>query len=98
MNQEHLLKVIVGPCATEKAQTMADKHRQIAFKVIQTATKPEIKQAVEMLFNVKVAAVRVVNVLGKKKRFGQIMGKRKDWKKAYVSLKEGFDINFATGE
>jgi len=98
MNQERLLKVIVAPCFTEKAQNMAEKNRQIAFKVATDATKAEIKGAVEMLFSVKVDAVRVINVMGKNKRFGQRLGKRKDWKKAYVSLKEGFDINFAGAE
>lgn|SRR3990167_1655620 len=95
MNQERLLKVILAPYSTEKSQRVADKYRQFVFKVLPCATKPEIKAAIEQLFSVKVEHVRVINVLGKTKRFAQRMGKRKDWKKAYVALKEGFDIHFA---
>lgn len=95
MNQERLMKVIVAPVITEKAQLVADKHHQIVFKVLPDACKNEIKAAVEQLFKVKVDAVRVANVKGKQKRFGQMQGKRKDWKKAYVSLAEGHDIKFS---
>ena len=97
-NQERLLQVIVAPQITEKATHVADKYQQIAFKVRRDATKPEIKAAVELVFKVEVEGVTVVNVQGKTKRAGRIMGRRSDWKKAYVSLKPGQEINFAAGE
>lgn len=94
MNQERLLKVLLGPHISEKSTMVAERHRQIVFKVIRDASKQEIKQAVEMLFDgVQVGSVRVSNVHGKQRRFGQIMGRRKSWKKAYVSLTAG-DIQF----
>lgn len=96
--QDRLLQVILAPQITEKATYIADKYQQIAFKVLPNATKPEIKAAVEMVFKVEVASVTVANVLGKSKRAGRRMGKRNDWKKAYVSLKPGQEINFAAGE
>ncbi len=98
MNQERLLQVILAPQITEKATHVADKHQQIAFKVRTDATKPEIKAAVELVFKVEVDGVTVANVKGKTKRAGRMMGRRKDWKKAYVSLKPGQEINFAAGE
>ena len=97
-NQERLLQILIAPQITEKATRIADKHQQIAFKVRTDATKPEIKAAVELAFKVEVLAVTVGNVEGKEKRAGRIMGRRKDWKKAYVSLKPGQEINFAAGE
>ncbi|MDX9950821.1 MAG: 50S ribosomal protein L23 [Methylophilaceae bacterium] len=97
-SQDRLLQVILAPQITEKATRIADKHQQIAFKVRTDASKPEIKAAVELVFKVEVDAVTVVNVGGKQKRAGRIMGRRKDWKKAYVSLKPGQEINFAAGE
>jgi large subunit ribosomal protein L23 len=96
--QDRLLQVILAPQITEKATRIADKYQQIAFKVRTDATKLEIKAAVEMVFKVEVDAVTVINVGGKEKRAGRIMGRRKDWKKAYVSLKPGQEINFAAGE
>jgi large subunit ribosomal protein L23 len=98
LSQERLLQVILAPQITEKATHVADKHQQIAFKVRPDATKPEIKAAVELVFKVEVDGVTVANVKGKTKRAGRIMGRRKDWKKAYVSLKPGQEINFAAGE
>ena len=98
MNQERLLKVLVGPHVSEKGTMLADKHNQIVFKVIPDATKLEVKKAVENLFKVEVDNVQVVNVRGKMKRTGQNWGKRKNWKKAYVSLKEGQDIDFIGAE
>ncbi len=98
LNQDRLLQVILAPQITEKATHVADKHQQIAFKVRTDATKPEIKAAVELVFKVEVDGVTVANVKGKTKRAGRIMGRRKDWKKAYVSLKPGQEINFAAGE
>ncbi|OIR04852.1 50S ribosomal protein L23 [mine drainage metagenome] len=96
--QDRLLQVILAPQITEKATYIADKYQQIAFKVRTDATKPEIKAAVELVFKVEVDKVAVINVGGKTKRAGKSMGKRKDWKKAYVSLKPGQEINFAAGE
>lgn len=96
--QDRLLQVILAPQITEKATYIADKNQQIAFKVRTDATKPEIKAAVELVFNVEVEKVAVINVAGKIKRAGKRMGKRNDWKKAYVSLKPGQEINFAAGE
>jgi large subunit ribosomal protein L23 len=97
-SQDRLLQVILAPQITEKATHVADKHQQIAFKVRTDASKPEIKAAVELVFKVEVEAVTVANVKGKTKRAGRVMGRRKDWKKAYVSLKPGQEINFAAGE
>ncbi|MDR2874604.1 MAG: 50S ribosomal protein L23 [Methylobacillus sp.] len=98
LKQDRLLQVIVAPQITEKATRVADKNQQIVFKVLPSATKPEIKAAVELVFKVEVQGVTVANVKGKTKRAGRVMGRRKDWKKAYVSLKPGQEINFAAGE
>lgn len=93
-NQERLLQIILKPHLSEKSALGGDKHRQFAFKVATNANKHEIKQATEMLFNVKVNTVTVCNVRGKVRRFKQMTGQRKGWKKAYVSLQEGYDIDF----
>jgi large subunit ribosomal protein L23 len=98
MNQDKLMTVLLAPHVSEKSTRVADKHRQYVFKVARSANKPSIKQAVELMFNVKVDAVRVCNVPGKIKRFGGTLGRRGDWKKAYVTLKTGFDINFMGAE
>jgi large subunit ribosomal protein L23 len=98
LNQERLMTVLVGPHVSEKATILAEKHNQICFKVRRDSSKKEIAQAVEMMFEVKVDGVQVANVRGKKKRFGQTMGKRNDWKKAYVTLAEGHDIDFMGAE
>jgi large subunit ribosomal protein L23 len=74
---------------------LADKHNQVAFRVLQDATKPEIKAAVEQLFKVKVESVQILNQKGRKKRFGRFSGRRSDVRKAYVSLAAGQEINFA---
>jgi large subunit ribosomal protein L23 len=95
--QEYLMNVLLSPIVSEKASTVADQHHQIAFKVLRSADKPMIKEAVELLFKVKVKAVRVCNVKGKSRRFRGTKGSLKDWKKAYVSLEDGYDIDF-TGE
>ena len=95
MNQERILQVLLAPHVSEKSTLAADAAGQHVFKVLPGATKIEIKQAVEQLFEVKVAQVRVMNVKGKTKRFGQRDGKRSDWRKAYVTLAEGQDIDFA---
>lgn len=98
MNEIRLYNVLLAPHTTEKSVLAAEKRRQVTFKVAVDATKTEIKQAVEKLFNVAVEAVRVANVQGKRKRFKQVSGVRSDWKKASVSLKEGHDINIAEFE
>ena len=95
MNQERILQVLVAPHISEKASLTADSNGQHVFKVVPGATKSEFKAAVEQLFEVKVAQVRVMNVKGKTKRFGQREGKRSDWRKAYVTLAQGQDIDFA---
>lgn len=98
MNQVRLMQVLRTPHISEKALRVADNQRQFVFKVLPNATKLEIKQAVELLFKVKVEQVQTVRVKGKQKNFGRIKGKRSDWKKAYVKLQEGFDINFRGNE
>ncbi len=97
MNQERLLKVLLGPVMSEKSANAADASRQFVFRVAPDATKPEIAAAVEMLFDVNVEKVQTINVKGKRKRFGRLAGKRKDWKKAVVRLAEGQDIDFGAG-
>jgi len=97
-NQERLMQVLLAPQVSEKATFIADKHEQVVFLVATDATKPEIKAAVELLFKVQVDAVQVSNLKGKKKRHGRFMGKRKDVRKAYVTLKPGQEINFVAGE
>lgn len=94
MNQERLLKVILGPVVSEKATLAADANGQYAFRVVPDANKLEIGRAVETLFNVKVDRVQILNVKGKQKRLGQRIGKRKDWRKAYVRLQAGQNIDF----
>ncbi|MDX5372676.1 MAG: 50S ribosomal protein L23 [Pseudomonadaceae bacterium] len=96
MNQERVFKVLVGPHISEKASVLADGKSQFVFKVATDATKLEIKKAVESLFSVKVAGVRTVNVQGKTKRTMRGLGKRNDWKKAYVSLQPGQDLDFTS--
>jgi large subunit ribosomal protein L23 len=98
MNQERLMTLLVSPHVSEKSTLVADQHRQFVFKVRTDATKPEIKKAVELMFKVEVQHVRSVNVHGKRKSFGRIRGRRSSWKKAYVSLKPGHDIDFLGGE
>jgi len=94
MNSERLTKIIVGPVVAEKASRVAENNNQVVLKVLPNANKLEIKQAVETLFDVKVSAVTTSNVKGKVKRTGRVLGKRSDWKKAYVTLAEGSDLNF----
>lgn len=96
MNQERVFKVLVGPHISEKASVLADGKSQFVFKVVVDATKLEIKKAVESLFSVKVDEVRTVNVQGKTKRTARGLGKRNDWKKAYVSLQAGQDLDFTS--
>jgi large subunit ribosomal protein L23 len=97
MNNERLMKVLLSPVVSKKSSIVADFNQQYTFRVATDATKREIAKAVEKLFEVEVERVQVVNIKGKTKRFGQINGKRSDWKKAYVRLKPGNDIDFAAG-
>ena len=93
--QERLMSVLLAPIISEKATFIADKHEQVVFRVVQDATKPEVKAAVELMFKVEVEKVQIANVMGKEKRFGRFVGRRRNWKKAYVCLKPGQEINFA---
>jgi len=95
MRTDRLMQVILAPIVTEKATFVAEKNQQIAFRVIADATKPEIKAAVELLFKVEVESVQVLNRKGKEKRFGRFVGRRRHERKAYVSLKDGQEINLA---
>ena len=94
-DQERLVNLLLAPTVSEKATKIADEHRQITFRVADDATKPEVKAAVELLFKVEVESVQIANVRGKTKRFGPYVGRRRNWKKAYVCLKPGQEINFA---
>jgi large subunit ribosomal protein L23 len=93
-HQERLMTVLQGPVFSEKSTLAAEQHNQVVFKVRTDATKAEIRAAVELLFEVKVDGVQVLNNRGKTKRFGQTRGRRVDWKKAYVRLAEGSQIDF----
>lgn len=96
MQNVRLAGIIKAPIISEKSTNAADQSNQFVFKVQKSATKQQIKQAVELMFNVEVDSVRVLNVKGKIKRFGRSLGKRSDWKKAYVRLQSGHNIEFAT--
>ncbi|QPK65680.1 50S ribosomal protein L23 [Methylomonas sp. LL1] len=96
MQQIKLASILTAPIVSEKSSNVADKSNQFVFKVAKTATKLQIKNAVELMFGVKVETVRVLNVKGKVKRFGRSLGKRSDWKKAYVKLQSGQNIELAT--
>ena len=98
MNKERLMNVILAPHVSEKATSCADTQNQHVFSVAKNANKLEVKKAIEKMFEVEVAEVKLLNIHGKLKRIGRKFGKRKDWKKAYVTLKEGFDINFGEQE
>jgi large subunit ribosomal protein L23 len=98
-NQERLLKVLLGPVVSEKSTFVGEKNNQYTFRVAGNATKPEVKAAVELLFSTKdkkiqVQSVQIANVKGKQKRSGRFTGRRSDWKKAYVRLAQGQDIDF----
>jgi large subunit ribosomal protein L23 len=95
---ERLMNVLLAPVVSEKSTLVADKHRQYVFRVADDATKPEVKAAIELLFKTKVQDVTVSNVKGKAKRFGRFTGRRRSWKKAYVRLAAGQEINFAATE
>ena len=97
-NTEQLMSVLLAPVVSEKSTRVADQNRQYVFRVADAASKPEIKAAVELLFKTKVDSVTVSRVKGKKKRFGRFFGRRNNWKKAYVRLAAGQEINFAVTE
>jgi large subunit ribosomal protein L23 len=96
-NIDKSLQTILAPQITEKATMIADKNNQVAFKVKKSATKADVKTAIETMFKVEVTAVNILNMSGKTKRSGRTIGKRNDWKKAYVCIKSGQEINL-TGE
>jgi large subunit ribosomal protein L23 len=98
MKQERLFKVLLAPHISEKSTRVGDSSNQYVFRVLPDATKPEIRSAVEGLFNVQVTSVQTTNVKGKRKRFSQTEGRRSDWKKAYVTLAEGQEIDFMGAE
>lgn len=98
MNQERLMNILLSPHVSEKSTLAAEKANQVVFRVVNTATKPEIKAAVEMMFEVNVENVQVANVKGKTKRTQNGVGRRNNWKKAYIRLQEGQDINFMGAE
>jgi large subunit ribosomal protein L23 len=95
MKQIDLMSILEAPVVSEKSTRNAEKENRVVFRVKRTATKSQVKRAVELLFKVEVDSVHVLNVKGKDKRFGRFVGTRSDWKKAYIKLKPGFDIDFA---
>ncbi|WP_347987435.1 50S ribosomal protein L23 [Methylomonas sp. AM2-LC] len=96
LNEVKLASILEAPIISEKSTNVGDQSNQYVFKVKKSATKLEVKKAVELMFKVEVVSVRVLNVKGKIKRFGRSLGKRSDWKKAYVKLQSGHSIEFAT--
>ena len=95
MKQIDLMSILEAPVVSEKSTRNAEKENRVVFRVKRKATKHQVKRAVELLFKVEVDSVHVLNVKGKDKRFGKFVGTRSDWKKAYIKLKPGFDIDFA---
>jgi large subunit ribosomal protein L23 len=98
MQKERLMQVLLAPQVSEKSTFVGEKNNQYVFRVADDATKPEIKAAVELMFKTKVKSVQVANVKGKEKRSGRNVGRRRNWKKAYVSLAQGQEINFQAPE
>jgi large subunit ribosomal protein L23 len=96
-SEERLMNVLLAPVVSEKGTHIGEKHNQVIFRVLPDATKPEIKAAVQLMFKAEVESVAISNVKAKEKRFGRFIGRRNNWKKAYVSLKPGQEINFAGG-
>ena len=92
-DEGRLMQVLVAPIVSEKATRVSEKSNAVTFKVLQDATKPEIKAAVELMFKVEVTGVSVLNIKGKTKRFGRSMGRRDNVRKAYVTLKAGQELN-----
>jgi large subunit ribosomal protein L23 len=95
---DRLMNVVLAPVVSEKSTFVADRNRQYVFRVADDATKPQIKAAVELMFKTKVEGVTVSNVKGKERRFGRTIGRKRSWKKAYVRLAEGQEINFAAAQ
>lgn len=89
------MSILRAPHFSEKSSQGAEKNRQYVFKVLPASNKDEIKQAVELMFNVKVSSVRTVNIKGKVRRFARIVGRLKSYKKAYVTLDQGHEIDFS---
>ena len=98
MNRERLYQILLSPHVSEKSAMGADVENRFVFKVVPGVTKSEIKEAIEFLFEVNVTGVSVMNVKGKRKRQGSQAGRRSNWKKAYIRLAEGQDIDFMGGE
>lgn len=98
MKQERLYQVLISPIISEKSTRLADQGNQVVFEVRPDATKSEVKHAVELAFDVDVESVQIANIRGKVKRFGRTPGARSNWKKAYVRLKAGQDIDFIGGQ
>ena len=103
IDKDRLMKVLLAPQVSEKSTFVGEKNNQYVFRVAADATKPEIKAAVELLFSTKdkkidVQSVQVLNVKGKEKRFGRFEGRRRNWKKAYVRLAQGQEINYQVAE
>jgi large subunit ribosomal protein L23 len=96
MSNYQLIDILDAPIISEKSTIAAEKDNRFVFRVKKQATKIQVKKAVEAMFSVEVDSVHTLNVKGKKKRFGKTLGQRSDWKKAYVKLKPGHDISFAT--
>lgn len=95
LSKDQLFQVLLAPIVTEKSTRAAEKDGQVVFNVLPSATRHDVKAAVESAFEVEVESVKILNVKGKTKRFGKTIGKRIDRKKAYIRLKEGSDIDFA---
>jgi large subunit ribosomal protein L23 len=97
-SNDRLMNVVLAPVVSEKSTFVAVKNRQYVFRVSDDATKPEIRAAIELMFKIKVEGVTVANVKGKQRRFGRTIGRKRSWKKAYVRLAEGQEINFAAAQ
>ena len=97
MNEERLTQILLAPVVSEKSTRVADESRQAVFKVVKDASKSEIRRAVELMFEVEVERVTTATVNGKRKTFQRRPGRRPDWKKAYVTLKPGQDVDFLQG-
>ena len=97
MNEERLMRILLAPVVSEKSTRVADESRQAVFKVVKDASKSEIRRAVELMFEVEVERVTTATVNGKRKTFQRRPGRRPDWKKAYVTLKPGQDVDFLQG-
>ena len=98
MKKIDLYNVLINPLITEKSNNVAEKHEQVVFKVLKSATKQDIKEAFELVFNAKVEKVSLLNVRGKVKKFSRFTGKRANWKKAYISLVPGQNFDLATNQ